>query len=78
MINYNETATNEVAQQNNTATMFSSYPDVVSVEQLTEMLHIGQVLAYKMLKDGTIKARRVGRRYIIAKKSVIDFLSEVS
>lgn len=36
-----------------TATMFSDYPDVVSVEQVTEMLHIGQVLAYKLLKDGT-------------------------
>ncbi len=62
----------------NTMAMFSDYPDVVSVEQVTEMLHIGQVLAYKLLKDGTIKARKVGRRYIIAKKSIIDFLSEVS
>lgn len=61
-----------------TMTMFSDYPDVVSVEQVTEMLHIGQVLAYKLLKDGTIKARKVGRRYIIAKKNVIEFLSEVS
>ena len=66
--------TNQNEQTN--ATMFSEYPDVVSVEQITEMLHIGQVLAYKLLKDGTIKARKVGRRYIIAKKNVIDFLSE--
>ncbi len=58
------------------ATMFSEYPDVVSVEQVTEMLHIGQVLAYKLLKEGVIKARKVGRRYIIAKKNVIEFLSE--
>ncbi len=64
--------------EQNTMAMFSDYPDVVSVEQVTEMLHIGQVLAYKLLKDGTIKARKVGRRYIIAKKSIIDFLSEVS
>lgn len=70
---YNNTNINE-----QTTTMFSDYPDVVSVEQVTEMLHIGQVLAYKLLKDGTIKARKVGRRYIIAKKNVIEFLSEVS
>lgn len=63
--------------EQNTATMFSDYPDVVSVEQVTEMLHIGQVLAYKLLKDGVIKARKVGRRYIIAIRSVIEFLSEV-
>lgn len=65
-------------KEQNTMTMFSDYPDVVSVEQVTEMLHIGQVLAYKLLKDGSIKARKVGRRYIIAKRSVIEFLSEVS
>lgn len=65
-------------EQNNTIAMFSDYPDVVGVEQVTEMLHIGQVLAYKLLKDGTIKARKVGRRYIIAKKNIIEFLSEVS
>ena len=64
--------------EQNDATMFSDYPDVVSVEQVTEMLHIGQVLAYKLLKEGTIKARKVGRRYIIAKKNIIDFLREVS
>ena len=64
--------------EQNDGTMFSDYPDVVSVEQVTEMLHIGQVLAYKLLKDGTIKARKVGRRYIIAKRNVIDFLQEVS
>ncbi|MBD5131214.1 MAG: helix-turn-helix domain-containing protein [Clostridiales bacterium] len=68
---------NNINQNEQTsATMFLEYPDVVSVEQVTEMLHIGQVLAYKLLKDGTIKARKVGRRYIIAKKNVIEFLSE--
>jgi excisionase family DNA binding protein len=68
---------NNINQNEQTnVTLFSDYPDVVSVEQVTEMLHIGQVLAYKLLKDGTIKARKVGRRYIIAKKNVIEFLCE--
>lgn len=69
---------NNITNEQNNMAMFSDYPDVVSVEQVTEMLHIGQVLAYKLLKDGAIKARKVGRRYIIAKKNVIEFLSEVS
>jgi len=69
---------NNITNEQNSMAMFSDYPDVVSVEQVTEMLHIGQVLAYKLLKDGSIKARKVGRRYIIAKKNVIEFLSEVS
>jgi len=69
---------NNITNEQNSMAMFSDYPDVVSVEQVTEMLHIGQVLAYKLLKDGSIKARKVGRRYIIAQKNVIEFLSEVS
>ena len=56
--------------------MFKNYPDVVSVEQLQEMLQIGQVLAYKLVKSGEIKARKVGREYKIPKKNVIEYLSK--
>lgn len=55
--------------------MFESYPDVVSVEQLMEMLQIGQVLAYKLVKSGEIKARKVGREYKIPKVNVIEYLN---
>ena len=54
--------------------MFKNYPDVVSVEQLQEMLQIGQVLAYKLVKSGEIQARKVGREYKIPKKNVIEYL----
>ena len=53
---------------------FTHYPDVISVEQLMEMLHIGKVLAYKLLKSGRIVSMKVGREYRIAKVYVIDFL----
>ena len=55
--------------------MFEGYPDVVSVEQLMEMLQIGQVLAYKLVKSGEIKARKVGREYKIPKVNVIEYLN---
>ena len=54
--------------------LFKNYPDVVSVEQLSEMLHIGQVLAYRLVRNGEIKSRKVGRKYIIPKQNVIDFI----
>ena len=54
--------------------MFKEYPDVVSVEQLMEMLQIGQSLAYRLLRSGAIPAKRVGRKYIIAKVNVIEFV----
>lgn len=56
--------------------MFDAYPDVVSVEQLMEMLQIGQVLAYKLVKRGEVKSRKVGREYKILKGSVIEYLNK--
>lgn len=55
--------------------LFKNYPDIVSVEQLSEMLHIGQVLAYRLVRNGDIKSRKVGRKYIITKQNVIDFIN---
>ena len=54
--------------------MFSNYPDVVSVQDVQAMLHIGRNAAYGLLKSGAIATIRVGKRYIIPKASVIDFL----
>lgn len=54
--------------------LFKDYPDVVSVDQLMEMLDIGQVLAYKLVKSGEIKSRKVGREYKIPKMEVAAYL----
>ena len=55
--------------------MFTKYSDVVSVEEVMEMLHLGRVTVYELLKSGKIKALKVGRKYIIPKKSVIEFIA---
>ena len=47
--------------------MFSNYKDVVTVEQLAEMLDIGLTLAYRLVRQKTIKSLKVGREYIIPK-----------
>ncbi|MDE7071600.1 MAG: helix-turn-helix domain-containing protein [Clostridia bacterium] len=56
--------------------LFKDYPDIVSVEQVSEMLRIGQVLAYRLVRSGEIKSRKVGRRYIITKQNIIDFVTK--
>ena len=56
--------------------LFKDYPDVVTVEQVSEILHIGQVLAYRLVRSGEIKSRKVVRRYIITKQNVIDFVNK--
>lgn len=55
--------------------MFAQYGDIVSVEEVMDMLHLGRVTVYGLLKSGRIKALKVGRKYIIPKKSVIEFLA---
>lgn len=54
--------------------MFSTYPDVVQVEDLMEMLHIGRNSAYDLLSTGKIKTIRIGRKYIIPKRNVISYI----
>lgn len=55
--------------------MFNDYPDVVTVDDLRQMLHIGRSAAYSLLKSGRIKTLKFGKKYIIPKSSVIDFLN---
>lgn len=55
--------------------MFTSYPDLVDMNQLREMLKIGSTLTYKLLKDNTIKSMKIGRQYKIPKINIIDYLT---
>lgn len=55
--------------------IFSKYNDVVTVEDVMEMLHLGRVTVYSLLKSGRIHTLRVGKKYVIPKKSVIDYLA---
>lgn len=55
--------------------MFTSYPDLVNITQLKEMLGIGITLAYRLVKNKTILALKVGREYKIPKRNVIAYLT---
>ena len=57
--------------------MFTSYPDIVSISQMRNMLgNIGVSLSYKLLQQRKIKAKKVGREYKIPKSSIIEYLLE--
>ena len=56
--------------------MFPEYPDVVNVEQLSEMLGgVSTKTVYRLLKKGEIKSKYVGKRYLIPKLYVIDYIT---
>lgn len=58
--------------------IFREYPDVVTVEQMCEMLGgISTKTAYRLLKSGTIKSFVVGRRYRIPKINIFHYLEVI-
>ena len=55
--------------------IFAEYPDVVSTDELCEMLGgISRKLVYRILQEGQIPSLRIGRSYKIAKADVIAYV----
>ena len=59
--------------------MFSDYPDIVSLEDMRNMLgsknkKLGRTTAYKLLQEKKIFSKKVAREYKIPKQSIIDYL----
>lgn len=57
--------------ETNNKEMFANYPDVLTMANLMEMLQIGKVFAYQLVKEKKVKAIKIGREYKITKESVI-------
>ena len=62
---------------NNNNELFREYPDVVTIKDVQNMLHVGRNSVYQLLKENQIKTIKVGKKYVIPKKSVISFLDLV-
>ena len=50
------------------------YPDVMSIEQMCEILSVSTKTGYKLLKDGKICCLKVGRAYRIPKAHLFTYL----
>jgi len=56
--------------------LFREYPDVVSIEQMCEMLGgISTKTGYKLLRENKIKCYKIGRTYKIPKVNIILYLN---
>ena len=56
--------------------MFDEYNDMVSVEDISEMLHVGRNSAYKLVASGKIRCFRHNRIWKIPKEKVIQYIRE--
>lgn len=54
--------------------MLNKYPDVLTVEQLAQVLGVGKNSAYKLVNNRVIGHVKVGKKTLIPKACVIDYL----
>lgn len=54
--------------------MLNKYKDILSVKDLCEILDIGKNTAYRLLKNGDIKSIRIGNKYKIPKRYLLEYL----
>lgn len=49
--------------------------DILTVEDLMELLNVGKNTAYSLLESGEVKAFRIGRMWKISRKSVYEYIN---
>ena len=54
--------------------MFSEYPDVVNVKEVSRMLGIGRDKVYKLVKTGEIQKIPCTRSIKVPKANVIEYI----
>ncbi len=55
--------------------LFKDFPDILTPIQLKKMLgNIGTNKIYKLLQDGTIYSKKIGKKYKIPKVSLISYI----
>ena len=55
-------------------TMFKEYPDVLNVDDMSQILSISVKTVYKLLKDQSVEHLKIGREYRIPKINLIKYL----
>ena len=58
--------------------MFEQYPDILTVEEVSEALRMGYNAVYDLLNEGKLKAYKNGRVWRITKQALIQYVSESS
>lgn len=56
--------------------MLDGYSDLLTIQELREVLNIGRNTVYDLLSRGDIQAFRIGRNWKIPKESVIHYISQ--
>ena len=64
----------ELSQKDAYRMMLMEYPDILSFEQMCEVLKVSPKTGYKLLRDIKIISLKVGRAYRIPKAHILTYL----
>ena len=53
--------------------VFKEYPDILTVKQVAQALHISENSAYRLVNSKAIGCKRIGRKIIVPKPCLIDY-----
>ena len=56
--------------------MVNQYQDLITVDELCEILLISRSVAYQLLSSGQIKCFRINRKWKIPRSSVYQYIAE--
>ena len=56
--------------------MFENYNDILTVDDVAEILKIGSTQAYKIIRNGELKAFKEGKSWKIPKIALIDYIKK--
>lgn len=54
--------------------MFQGYPDVLNLEEMSELLQISTKTGRRLLNSGEIRSFRIGRSFRVPKQHLISFI----
>ena len=57
--------------------MLRNYPDVMSVQQMCDILHISTKTGYQMISKKEIQVLKIGRSYRVPKLSILRHLTAI-
>ena len=55
--------------------MLTEYPDLLSVEDIAEILGVSRQHVYQMINDGYLFGMKIGKAYKVSKFKLIEYLT---
>lgn len=55
--------------------MYQSYPELVTITQLSEMLNISKSSCYRLLHSSELQGINIGRKLLIPKQHVVQYIT---